>query len=275
MSLAVAVPVASANSKAPSPRTVSQSIPTTPRRHSSRLGQSLSADVAPTVVDKQEKTQPSEEKLSENLKSGSTSSSFSNNTLNVLFSAPLAGFDRTGKAHPLETLDYSSERDTLIQVFKEVHRDISVHFDFATTDSLRTLLSFGCKVLHFSGHGVPKGLCFEDGRSGLQVIRESQLKDLLSAGGLSLEFVFVSACYSKEIGEAFVKAGVNHVVCVKIDSKVGSPLFPFKIELVTSFLSFRCLDHPLDSRCSCGGLHSSFLCCFSLRENCESLFFNR
>ena len=101
-----------------------------------------------------------------------------------------------------------------------MHRDVSVHFDFATTDSLRTALSFGCKALHFSGHGIPKGLCFEDGRSGLQVIRVPQLKDLLGAGGLQLEFVFVSACFSKEIGEAFVKAGVKHVVCVKVDSKV-------------------------------------------------------
>lgn len=119
-----------------------------------------------------------------------------------------------------QILDYSQERDILIQVFREVHRDVAVHFDFATTDTLRTLLSLGCKTLHFSGHGIPKGLCFEDKKSGLQVISVNRLKDLLGAGGLTLEFVFVSACYSKEIGEAFVKAGVPHVVCVKVDSKV-------------------------------------------------------
>ena len=112
------------------------------------------------------------------------------------------------------------ERDTLIQVFKEAHRDVALHFDFATTNRLRTLLSLGCRALHFSGHGLPNGLCFEDGRSGLQIVGAMQLRDLLGAGGLSLKFVFVSACYSKEIGEAFVRAGVSHVVCVKIDSKV-------------------------------------------------------
>jgi hypothetical protein len=31
----------------------------------------------------------------------------------------------------LEALDYTSKRDTLIQIFKEVHRDIAVHFDLA------------------------------------------------------------------------------------------------------------------------------------------------
>lgn len=29
--------------------------------------------------------------------------------------------------------------------------------------------------------------------------------------------MFVSACYSKNSGEAFVKAGVPHVVCVSVD----------------------------------------------------------
>jgi hypothetical protein len=195
---------------------------------------------------------------SENSKPGSVSgdviaaapvplTNFSSHTLNVLFSAPLAGFDRSGKAHPLEVLDYTSERDTLIQVFKEVHRDIAVHFDFATTDTLRTILSFGCKALHFSGHGVPKGLCFEDGKSGLQVIREQQLKDLLSAGGLSLEFVFVSACFSKEIGEAFIKAGVSHVVCVKIDSKIqDAAAMAFTRAFYVAFLSGKTVKASFD-----------------------------
>ncbi len=53
----------------------------------------------------------------------------------------------------------------------------------------------------------------------------NQLKDLLGAGGLQLQFVFVSACYSMEIGEAFVKAGVPHVVCVKVDTKVRCLFF--------------------------------------------------
>jgi hypothetical protein len=131
-------------------------------------------------------------------------------------------------------LDYTSERELLMQVFKEVHRDVNVHFDFATTDTLRTALSFGCKALHFSGHGIPKGLCFEDGRLGLQVVKVNQLKDLLGAGGLQLQFVFVSACYSMEIGEAFVKAGVPHVVCVKVDTKVRC--------LDSRMLSFVCHD---------------------------------
>eukprot|EP01033_Poteriospumella_lacustris_P004825 gene4826-3460_t len=165
---------------------------------------------------------------------------YRSNTLHVLFSAPLAGYDRQGKAHPMEVLDYAAERDALMQVFKEARRDVALHFDFATTNTLRTILSFGGRALHFSGHGLPNGLCFEDGRSGLQIVGATQLKDLLGAGGLSLKFVFVSACYSREIGEAFVRAGVSHVVCVKIDSKIqDSAAMAFTRAFYIAFLSGR------------------------------------
>lgn len=78
----------------------------------------------------------------------------------------------------------------------------------------------GCKALHFSCHGIPEGLCFEDGRLGLQRVWVEQLKALLKKGRLSLQFVFVSACYSRAIGDVFVEAGVPHVVCVN-NTKVG------------------------------------------------------
>jgi hypothetical protein len=73
--------------------------------------------------------------------------SFSDNTLNVLFSAPLAFVNKRWETVPLEVLDYSAERELLMQVFKEVHRDVSVHFDFATTDVLRTALTLGTRSL--------------------------------------------------------------------------------------------------------------------------------
>jgi hypothetical protein len=76
--------------------------------------------------------------------------------LHVFFSAPLAWSDRQGRSHPLEMLNYDAERDSIIHVLKEVHRDISVCFQFATTNNLRTALSFGCRALHFSGHGHPE-----------------------------------------------------------------------------------------------------------------------
>jgi len=124
------------------------------------------------------------------------------NVLCVLFSAPLAWKDKEKKQfHPIETLDFRAERQCILQLFKEVQRDIEVQFDFATTDKLRTAVTLGCRALHFSGHGHPQGLNFEDGKSGLQFVTVEKLAELCSAGGSQLEFVFVSACYSRRAGE--------------------------------------------------------------------------
>lgn len=235
-SLAIAIAVDSANQGNAQPQPLQQQQQASPVQRRRSLSQAPPAQLLPSsTVNTNMLVMPSPAKQDNiadlkrlTLEMNDASSShyvYKANTLHVLFSAPLAGYDRQGKAHPMEVLDYASERDSLIQVFKEAHRDVALHFDFATTNTLRTLLSFNCRALHFSGHGLPNGLCFEDGRSGLQIVGPMQLKDLLGAGGLSLKFVFVSACYSKEIGEAFVRAGVPHVVCVKIDSKVISKLY--------------------------------------------------
>lgn len=142
------------------------------------------------------------------------------NVLCVLFSAPLAWKDTQHRLHPIQMLDFQSEQESLWQVFKQVQRDIYVHFDFATTHTLRTLVTMGCRALHFSGHGRPGWLSFEDGRSGLHILHTEQLKELSQAGEMKLDFVFVSACHSEIAGEAFVAAGVPHVVCVKVEAQV-------------------------------------------------------
>jgi hypothetical protein len=134
-------------------------------------------------------------------------------------------------------LDYSSERSSLVQVFKEVNRDVELRFGYATTDSLRTALSTGCRALHFSGHGHPQCLNFEDGRSGLQIVTVDALRKLLRAGGLSLDFVFVSACHTKMTGDAFVEAGVKHVVCVKVDAMVRATALPAPFSVTSAFLT--------------------------------------
>jgi hypothetical protein len=54
----------------------------------------------------------------------------------------------------------------------------------------------------------------------LHLIYVKDLKNLLNAGGLKLDFVFISACHSRATGEAFVEAGVPHVVCVKVEEMV-------------------------------------------------------
>ena len=93
-------------------------------------------------------------------------------------------------------------------------------------------MTLGCQALHYSGHGHRQFLTFEDGKGGLHWISTEELKNLCGAGSSTdgggssngkVEFVFVSACYSRLAGEAFVSAGVGHVVCC---SSAPLPAFP-------------------------------------------------
>ena len=62
----------------------------------------------------------------------------------------------------------------------------------------------------------------EDGRGNAHFVRVPALKKLLQAGNLaSLRFVFVSACFSEAAAQAFVDAGVPHVVAVRLNTRVS------------------------------------------------------
>jgi len=90
--------------------------------------------------------------------------------------------------------------------------DIELQFDTATTDRLSAAMTKCCACLHYSGHGHPKYLTFEDGRGGLHWLGVNALKNLISngikGGGAPFNFVFVSACHSFLAGETFVNAGM-------------------------------------------------------------------
>ena len=94
--------------------------------------------------------------------------------LGVLFSAPLAFTDPSGKVQPMETLGLDRERALICDSMREARRAIRVRFDFATTDRLRTLVTLGsCCGLHYSGHGDPNFLSMEDGRGGAHILLDS------------------------------------------------------------------------------------------------------
>ena len=76
--------------------------------------------------------------------------------------------------------------------------------------------------MHYSGHGDRSFLSMEDGRGNAHFVRVPALKKLLQAGSLaSLRFVFVSACFSEAAAQAFVDAGVPHVIAVRLTTRVS------------------------------------------------------
>ena len=74
--------------------------------------------------------------------------------------------------------------------------------------------------MHVSCHGHPEYLAIENGWGAMQVLHVSELKELMRPAGDELQVVFVSACHSRAAGEAFLAAGVPHVVCCNQEVKV-------------------------------------------------------
>jgi len=124
----------------------------------------------------------------------------------------------------IETLDFERERRIICDSMAEARRNLRVKFAHATTDRLRTMVTLGaCAGLHYSGHGNPGSLMMEDGRGKGHRVHVEQLRKLLRAGGgtPSLRFVFVSACYSEAAAQAFIEAGVPHVIAVRLNTRVS------------------------------------------------------
>jgi len=142
------------------------------------------------------------------------------NSLAFLFSSPLAWMDNEGSLHPVTKLNVEREMDLVRECVRDSKKDINLSFDAATCDRLQELVSARNGCLHFAGHGMPCSmLVFEDGFSGSQFVSASDLSALIPYRE-PFKFVFVSACHSEYIGEAFVDAGVKHVLCCEHESEL-------------------------------------------------------
>ncbi|GBG26340.1 Ran-binding protein 9, partial [Hondaea fermentalgiana] len=144
--------------------------------------------------------------------------------LSVLFSIPLVHFGPDGQPMACASIEYEAERHMLMQTFQDAKRDINLSFGFATMDRLRSEVTLRSRAIHYSGHGSRDALLFEDQIGGARPVATSVLRDL--AGGASgskmskVKLAFVSACHSEFAGQAFIDAGVPHVVCVKVAERI-------------------------------------------------------
>lgn len=122
---------------------------------------------------------------------------------------------------PLPRLSLRQECKRVWQCLQEAQRDVGLVFDAATSVALNKALSLRCKCLHYSGHGSPESLFFEN-RGLAEVISQEKIARLVSNKfGSTFQLVFVSACHSSSVGQAIADAGVRHVVCVDERSKIS------------------------------------------------------
>uniref|UniRef100_A0A7S4JUN9 Protein kinase domain-containing protein n=1 Tax=Odontella aurita TaxID=265563 RepID=A0A7S4JUN9_9STRA len=150
------------------------------------------------------------------------------NRIRVLFAEPLAYFE-DGEIKAIERLNFERERALLIECIRKARRHIDVSFEPATDRHLLDAVAARCGVIHISCHGflVPNRsdthecmLLFEDGAGGVHFLSTERIQELLEPHSEPVRLVFVSACFSEQIGKAFVDAGVPHVVCCEQSSQL-------------------------------------------------------
>jgi serine/threonine protein kinase len=143
----------------------------------------------------------------------------------VFRSDPLVGIDAISRTpFSISRVDYEKEADMLLTSLRDANalgNQIDVVFEYATTDALSAFFAQrSSRVLHFSGHGHPEYLALENGFGRLQAMLVDDLKQYVSKGAGNLQLVVVSACHSRDTGEAFILAGVPHVVCCQLEERL-------------------------------------------------------
>lgn len=134
----------------------------------------------------------------------------SKHRLVYLYASPLV--DRQGQE--LRLLDTHQEIELLRESLRDAHRQLHFRVDVATPQNLRTVATNGAVMIHYSGHGSPDILAFENGRGEVHRLEVESLRSLFSAGGVHTKVVFVSACHSEMAGRKFTEAGVEHVIAL-------------------------------------------------------------
>ncbi|MEH2241656.1 SUMF1/EgtB/PvdO family nonheme iron enzyme [Nostoc sp.] len=150
--------------------------------------------------------------------------SFSNQIL-ILFSAPLL----TEELLPVENLSLQEEIDAIALVLEDISHPIAVEIvvKVATSQTLQDVLSHRVKplIIHFIGHGMrdrdSTALVLEDEVGITRSFSEEELAIALSNQNQPpCQLALLNACHSEKLAQAFIKAGVSHVIAVNAEDKI-------------------------------------------------------
>jgi Ran GTPase-activating protein (RanGAP) involved in mRNA processing and transport len=173
--------------------------------------------------------------------------------LTVFQSSPLAYFDREASMHhPIPFHDFQHEVNILdAALASAIGAKIDVVHETATND--RFTAFFADKegqVMHLSCFGHPDYLTMENGFGLLHKFPVDGLERLMAAVGGSLRVVFVSSAHARSIGNAFVKAGVPHVVCCRREQSFRDEMaMEFANSFYRGLANNRLLKHAYDAAC--------------------------
>ena len=140
------------------------------------------------------------------------------NIIVVLRSEPFVWREVGHPPRPIAKLALDREGRFFESLLQETKRDITLYLDAATLDRFDEALVLRCTILHYSGHGMSDSLPFElNGEAHLMGIDELQ-RMVQEKNGEACRLAFASCCQSLNVGQAFVAAGVKHVVCCDVST---------------------------------------------------------
>lgn len=82
----------------------------------------------------------------------------------------------------------------------EIH--FSIEVAARTQDMLVNVLGSYADIFHFSGHGIPGGLMFEDNSGRHQIVYAAEIAGYLARSGRNIKCVLLNACYSTSLADA-------------------------------------------------------------------------
>eukprot|EP00826_Nyctotherus_ovalis_P058231 TRINITY_DN798_c0_g1_i2.p1 TRINITY_DN798_c0_g1~~TRINITY_DN798_c0_g1_i2.p1 ORF type:complete len:1311 (-),score=269.74 TRINITY_DN798_c0_g1_i2:1305-5237(-) len=155
--------------------------------------------------------------------------------LAFLFAGPLVTAYKDEEQTRLKSmpiLEYRKEIEEIVSNAGNYHQGIKYKKCVATLDNFQQCMNEMPVALHFAGHGMKNTafgtdrvcdgdfLVFEDENGKAQYVSCQVLKKILRTCSRQPEFVFVSSCHSRLVGDVFKSAGARHVICVKRSEKV-------------------------------------------------------
>lgn len=154
-------------------------------------------------------------------------------------------------AEDISRVSFEEETRHLWNVLEDAKKEIKFTSRIATVNNLRQLTTIGCRTLYYSGHAYQSeersALIFEDDNGGGHELKDEMLKTLISAGdgGESVKFVILPACSTKKMGQAFVDAGVPHVVATESDL-IDDACPDFLFQIYTALLQNKTVQNAFD-----------------------------
>ncbi|CAJ1954740.1 unnamed protein product [Cylindrotheca closterium] len=143
--------------------------------------------------------------------------------LTVFQSAPLAYFDRKTSEHiAIPIFDFQYEADAIEDALanpEALGGVIELNVENVTAGRFKVSFLQGTSpIMHFSGIGHDSCLALENGFGYMQALPTTDLMRFVKNGEGKVKVVVVHTCYARAMADAFIEAGVPHVVCLQRDT---------------------------------------------------------